>query len=78
MVPAVIDVVGDIPVVAAGGITDGRGLAAVLMLGAEGAWLGTCFVASPEAARQHWEKKRLVEAGSDDTVLTKVYHLVRG
>jgi nitronate monooxygenase len=78
MVPAVIDVVGDIPVVAAGGIADGRGLAAVLMMGAEGAWIGTRFVATPEAARGDWEKQRLVEAGSDDTVLTKLYDLIRG
>jgi nitronate monooxygenase len=78
MVPAVIDVVGDIPVVAAGGIADGRGPAAVLILGAEGAWIGTRLLASPEAARGDWEKQRLVEARSDDTVLTKVYDLVRG
>src|SRR5215216_4796979 len=45
-VPAVIDAVSGIPVIAAGGIGDGRGLAAALMLGAEGAWIGTRFVAS--------------------------------
>ncbi len=76
LVPAVIDVVGDIPVVAAGGIADGRGLAAVLMLGAEGVWLGSRFVASNEAAAAEWRKQRAVEAGSDDTILTKVYDLI--
>ena len=45
LVPAVIDVAGEIPVIAAGGIADGRGLAAVLMLGAEGAFIGSRFVA---------------------------------
>ncbi len=48
LVPAVVDAVGDIPVVAAGGIADGRGLAAVLMLGAAGVSVGTRFVASDE------------------------------
>jgi nitronate monooxygenase len=76
LVPAVIDVVGSIPVVAAGGIADGRGLAAVLMLGAEGAWLGTRFVASHEAMAADWKKQRAVQAGTDDTILTKVYDLV--
>jgi nitronate monooxygenase len=75
LVPAVIDVVGAIPVVAAGGIADGRGLAAVLMLGAEGAWIGSRFVASREALDPDWKKQRAVEAGTDDTVLTKVYDL---
>ena len=78
MVPAVIDIAGDIPVIAAGGIADGRGLAAVLMLGAEGAFVGTRFVASNESSRQDWEKGLLVEAGADDTVLTKVYDFIRG
>lgn len=73
LVPAVIDVVGDIPVVAAGGIADGRGLAAVLMLGAEGAWLGSRFVVSHEAQAEDWKKQRAVEASTDDTLLTKVY-----
>lgn len=76
LVPAVIDAVGDIPVVAAGGIADGRGLAAVLMLGAEGAWLGTRFVASREAIDAEWKKRRAVQAGTDDTILTKVYDLI--
>lgn len=49
LVPAVVDAVGDIPVIAAGGIADGRGLAAVLVLGAGAAWMGTRFVASEEA-----------------------------
>jgi NAD(P)H-dependent flavin oxidoreductase YrpB (nitropropane dioxygenase family) len=49
LIPAVVDVVGTTPVVAAGGIADGRGLAAVLALGAAGAWIGTRFLASREA-----------------------------
>ncbi len=75
LVPAVIDAVGDVPVIAAGGIADGRGLAAVLMLGAEGAWIGTRFVASREWAGGDWAKERVVQAGTDDTVLTHAYDL---
>ena len=56
LVPAVVDAVGDVPVVAAGGIADGRGLAAALLLGAEGGWLGTRFVASVEWAGDDWCK----------------------
>src|SRR5439155_11242097 len=75
LVPAVVDAVGGIPVLAAGGIGDGRGLAAVLMLGAEGAWMGSRFVASGEARAAAWLKERVVEATADDTVLTRVYDL---
>jgi nitronate monooxygenase len=75
LVPAVVDVAGAIPVVAAGGIGDGRGLAAVLLLGAEGAWIGTRFVASREAASAGWAKQRVVAATADDTVLTRAYDL---
>jgi nitronate monooxygenase len=75
LVPAVIDVVGDIPVVAAGGIADGRGMAAMLMLGAEGVWLGTRFVVSREARHSDWQKQRAVEASTDDTVLTKAWDI---
>jgi nitronate monooxygenase len=77
LVPAVIDVVGDIPVVAAGGIADGRGLAAVLMLGAEGAWMGTRFVASVESRSQDWHKQQIVDAETDDFILTRVYDIIR-
>ena len=75
LVPAVIDVAGDIPVIAAGGIADGRGLAAVLLLGADGAWIGTRFVASREAESASWAKERILAAGTDYTVLTRVYDL---
>ena len=62
-----------IPVVAAGGIADGRGLAAALMLGAQGVWLGTRFVASPEWGGAAWEQQMVLSATSDDTVQTNVY-----
>lgn len=78
LVPAVVDSVGDIPVVAAGGIADGRGLAAVLMLGAAGASLGTRFVASEEWGGGAWEQQAVVAASTDDTIRTSVYDQVRG
>lgn len=78
LVPAVVDAVGDIPVLAAGGIADGRGLAAALMLGAEGVWMGTRFVASEEWAGGDWAKARVVAASTDDTVQTRVYDLISG
>ncbi len=76
-VPAVVDVAGSIPVVAAGGIADGRGLAAVLMLGADGVWIGTRFLASREAGGALWAKTSVVEAGTDDTILTQAYDLAQ-
>lgn len=78
LLPAVVDAVGDIPVVAAGGIADGRGLAAVLMLGAAGASLGTRFVASDEWGGGAWEQGAVLAAGADDTIRTSVYDQVRG
>lgn len=77
-VRAVVKIAGDIPVVAAGGIADGAGLAAALMLGAEGAWMGTRFVASMEWAGPEWAKGQVIIADADDTILTKVYDLVTG
>ena len=68
LVPAVVDAVRPTPVVAAGGIADGRGLAAVLALGAAGAWIGTRFLASHEAAIHPRYQELLLRASETDTV----------
>jgi nitronate monooxygenase len=78
LVPAIVDAVHPIPVIAAGGIADGRGIAAALMLGAEGVWMGTRFVASAESVAHANAKRRIVETTADQTVLTHVYDLVQG
>ena len=62
---------------AAGGVADGRGLAAALMLGASGVLIGTRFWASPEALGSDTIKRRLVEAGGDETLRTRVFDIVR-
>jgi nitronate monooxygenase len=77
-VPAVVDAVAPTPVLAAGGITDGRGLAAALALGAHGAVLGTRFAATPEALGPAWTKARLVAASGDRTTRTRVFDAARG
>ena len=73
LVPQVVDaVVGrGVPVVAAGGIGDGRGVAAALMLGAEGAWIGTAFLATAEAGIPEEQKRALVEAGDEGTTVSR-------
>ncbi len=69
----------DVPVLAAGGISDGRTLAAALTVGADGAWLGTAFLATPEAVEVHDIHKRLiVESDGGDTVFTRAYDIVSG
>ncbi|HEY7072857.1 MAG TPA: nitronate monooxygenase family protein [Acidimicrobiales bacterium] len=75
LVPAVVDAVSPLPVVAAGGIGDARGIAAALMLGADGVWIGTRFEATPEAAVSREFRERLVAASTDDTVLTEAFDL---
>jgi nitronate monooxygenase/enoyl-[acyl-carrier protein] reductase II len=75
LVPAVVDVAGAVPVVAAGGIADGRGVAAALVLGAQGASLGTRFLATEEMAVDPTWKRRIVDAGPLDAV--KVPHAER-
>jgi NAD(P)H-dependent flavin oxidoreductase YrpB (nitropropane dioxygenase family) len=73
LVPQVVDAVRPLPVVAAGGIADGRGLLAALMLGAVGVWLGTRFLAAAESgAHENW-RQRVVAAGDDDTVVTPIF-----
>jgi NAD(P)H-dependent flavin oxidoreductase YrpB (nitropropane dioxygenase family) len=73
LVPAVVDAVAPIPVVAAGGIGDGRGLAAVLMLGASAGWLGTRFVMSAEAPALPSYLERLAAADATSTVYSSVF-----
>ncbi len=78
LVPAVADAVAPIPVVAAGGIADGRGLAAALMLGAHGVLMGTRFYASAEALGHPRAKERIVAARGCETEQTRVFDIVRG
>jgi len=74
LVPQVVDAVGDkVPVVAAGGLFDGRGLAASIALGADGVWLGTRFIATPEARAVNGYKETLLAIPEDGTVITKAF-----
>jgi enoyl-[acyl-carrier protein] reductase II len=74
LVPLIVDAVGDqVPVVAAGGIFDGRGLAAALALGADGVWLGTRFIATVEARAVAGYKDALVRGAEDGTVVSRAY-----
>lgn len=72
LIPQVVDAVGDrVPVLGAGGISDGRGVAAAFMLGAEGAWVGTAFLATEEAGIEDFQKEAIVEGGDADTVVSR-------
>lgn len=74
LVPQVVDAVSQkVPVVAAGGIFDGRGLAAALALGAEGVWMGTRFIATHEAHTGRGFKEKMVEIAEDGTVISRAY-----
>ncbi|MEZ5322466.1 MAG: nitronate monooxygenase [Microthrixaceae bacterium] len=74
LVPQVVDAVGDrVPVVAAGGIVDGRGLAAAISLGADGVWVGTRFIATPEAYGVQGYKDKLLAAAEDSTTISRAY-----
>ncbi len=73
LVPSVVDIAGDVPVVAAGGIADGRGLVAVLALGAQAAWIGTRFLTALEADVHPDYRTRILAAGTDDTFYSKLY-----
>lgn len=72
LIPQTVDAVS-IPVLAAGAIVDGRGLAAALAFGAQGVWMGTRFIASREANAAAAYKRRLLDADSTDTVVTRCY-----
>ena len=74
LVPQVVDAVGDrVPVVAAGGIIDGRGMAAALALGADGVWIGTRFIATPEARTAIGYHEAMLAADEAGTVISRAY-----
>ncbi len=71
LIPQVVDAVGDTPVLGAGGIGDGRGVAAAMMLGAAGAWIGTAFLAAEESGIAPHQKQALVDGTEEGTVISK-------
>jgi len=73
LVPQVIDAIYPKPVIAAGGIADGRGIAAALAMGAIGVWCGTAFLVADEANQPLTQKERVLAAGDEDTKITKLY-----
>jgi nitronate monooxygenase len=78
LVPAVVDAVAPLPVVAAGGVADGRGMAAAFMLGASGVLCGTAFYACHESLAHDHAKRRVVAASGDDTLKSTLFDRVRG
>jgi nitronate monooxygenase/enoyl-[acyl-carrier protein] reductase II len=70
LVPQVVDAVAPVPVVAAGGVADGRGLAAVLALGAQAAWVGTRLLAAAEADVHDHYRRRILDARGEDALHT--------
>ncbi len=77
-VPVVADLVAPVPVLAAGGIADGRGLAAALALGASGALVGTRFLAAAEALIDRAAQQAIIDAGGEDTERDGVLDIARG
>jgi NAD(P)H-dependent flavin oxidoreductase YrpB (nitropropane dioxygenase family) len=73
LVPQVVDAVAPTPVLAAGGICDGRGLVAALALGAIGVWTGTIWLSTHESPLVDWVKERVLDATDEDAVITKIY-----
>lgn len=72
LIPQVVDAVGDkVPVIGAGGISDGRGIAAAMMLGASGVWVGSAFLASVEAGIFDGQKQAIVESNEEGTTVSR-------
>jgi NAD(P)H-dependent flavin oxidoreductase YrpB (nitropropane dioxygenase family) len=78
LVPMVVDAVAPVPVLAAGGIADGRGLAAAISLGADGALLGTRFLASQESSLHSNFKQAILESDGHDTLLSEIPDIAAG
>ena len=77
LLQAVLDAVR-VPVLVAGGIATPRGVAAVLAAGAEGVWVGTCFLASPECEHVEQARVRILQAQETDTILTRAFDVAQG
>ncbi len=73
LLPQVLDAVSPKPVIAAGGIGDGRGLAAALAMGCVGVWCGTVFIPTLEANLDEYRKRRILAANDEDTRVTRLY-----
>ena len=71
LIPQVVDAANGIPVLGAGGICDGRGIAAAIMLGAEGAWIGSAFLASEEAGIHKHQKQAIIDSTEEGTVISR-------
>lgn len=78
LVPGIVDIAGAVPVVAAGGIADGRGLAASLMLGAAGVLCGTAFYASAESLTPVNAKRVAVTGSGGATLRSSIFDIARG
>jgi NAD(P)H-dependent flavin oxidoreductase YrpB (nitropropane dioxygenase family) len=78
LIPMVVDAVAPIPVLAAGGIADGRGLVAALALGAQGALLGTRFLATAESPLHPNFKQAIVDSDGHDTQLSEIPDIAAG
>lgn len=72
LIPSLVDAV-DVPVVAAGGLADGRGLAAALALGATGVWMGTRFIAADEACAHDNYKNKVIDVNESGTIVTRAH-----
>ena len=71
LVPQIVDMAGDIPVLAAGGVATGRHVLAALAMGAQGVWMGTAWLTTTEYRIQDALRQKLLAAGSDDTVISR-------
>ena len=71
LVPQIVDIAGDVPVLAAGGVATGRHVHAALAMGAQGVWMGTAWLTSTEHRMPDILLRKLLAAGSDDTVISR-------
>lgn len=71
LVPQIVDLAGDVPVLAAGGVATGRHLHAALAMGAQGVWMGTAWLSAAEFPMAEPLRRKLLAAGSDDTVISR-------